>query len=372
MTTIPVFDPRPQYRALKAELDAAVARVLKRGRYIQGEEHRAFEAEFAEFCGARHGIGVASGTDAIRIGLQALGVGPGDEVMTVANAGVPPVAAVREAGARPVFVDVDPATRTMNPRAVPAALSPRTRAVLPVHLYGHPADVDAILEVVRPRGVKLLEDCAQAHGAAYKGRPVGGLGDAAAFSFYPTKNLGAYGDGGLIVTDDEGVADRARLLRNYGWRTRYTSETHGSNSRLDELQAAILRVKLRHLAEANAERRRRAWRYAEHLAGVAVPTEQPWADPVYHLYVVEVDGRDRLKLALADRGVATDVHYPLPAHLQPAYADLGGGPDSLPVTERLARRVLSLPMFPELPLDHVDRVAELVSELAAELAEEPV
>lgn len=361
---IPILDLRSQYQAHKAELDAAVARVLEGGRYVQGTEHGAFEAEFAAFCGARHGVGLANGTDALRIGLQALGVGPGDEVITVANGGVPPVAAVREAGARPVFVDVDPTTRTLDPTRLEAALSPRTRAVLPVHLFGQPADVDAVLAVTRPRGIKLLEDCAQAHGASYRGRRVGGLGDAAAFSFYPTKNLGAYGDGGFLTTDDDEVADRARLLRGYGWRQRYLSEVHGINSRLDELQAAILRVKLRYLNAANSARRQRARLYAERLLGVAMPTEPPWSESVYHLYVVEVDRRDALRAALAEHGVGSDVHYPLPAHLQPAYVELGAGPGSLPVTERLAGTVLSLPMFPELPLEQVERVAELVNELA--------
>ena len=357
------FDPKPEYWAHKAELDAAVLGVLERGRYIHGDEHATFETEFAAFCGVRHGIGVASGTDALRIALRALDVGPGDEVVTVANAGVYPAVVVREVGARPVFVDVDPTTRTLDPSLIEAALTPRTRAVMPVHLYGQPADVDAILEVVRRRGIKLLEDCAQAHGAHYKGKPVGGFGDAAAFSFYPTKNLGAYGDGGFIATSDDDLADRARLLRTYGWRRRYVSEIHGINSRLDEIQAAILRVKLRYLDAANDERRRRAWRYDELLRGVVQPAEPRWARHVYHLYVVESDRRDQLRAALAERGVATDVHYPLAAHLQPAYADLGYAPGALPVTERLAEQVLSLPMYPDLPLEHVDRVAELVSEL---------
>jgi dTDP-3-amino-3,4,6-trideoxy-alpha-D-glucose transaminase len=366
---VPVYDPKPQYRALKAEIDAAVARVLESGWFIQGAEHRAFEEEFARFCGARHGVGVANGTDALRIGLQALGVGPGDEVVTVASAGVPPVVAVVEAGARPVFVDVDEATRTLDPAAVEAAITPRTAAVMPVHLYGHPADVDAILAVTRPRGIPLLEDCAQAHGATYKGRPVGSLGDAAAFSFYPTKNLGAYGDGGLLATGDDGVAERARLLRSYGWRERYVSESRGINSRLDEIQAAILRVKLRHLAESNEERRRRAARYAERLRGGALaPVEAAWAGPVYHLYAIEVERRDAVRAALAERGIGTEVHYRVPAHLQPAFSHLGVGRGALPATERLAERVLSLPMFPELPLGDVDRVAEAVNEVVSGVA----
>ena len=364
---IPVFDLKAQYEALKPELDAAVARVLASGWFIQGTEHGAFEQEFATYCEAAHGVGVASGTDAIRIALQALGVAPGDEVVTVANAGMPPVVAIREAGAVPVFVDVDPGTRTFDPTKLHAAITPKTRAVLPVHLFGHPADVDAILAVVRPRGIALVEDCAQAHGARYQGRRVGGLGDAAAFSFYPTKNLGAYGDGGFITTGDADVADRARLLRGYGWRKKYVSESHGINSRLDELQAAILRVKLRHLDAANEERRRRARLYDEALGGVATPVEQPWAESVYHLYVVESDHRDELRAALDPAGVATDIHYPLPSHLQPACADLGPAMGALPTTERLAKQVLSLPMYPELPIQHVERVAEHVGRIVREL-----
>ncbi len=365
VTRIPVFDLKAQYAALKDELDAAALRVMGSGWFVQGEEHAAFEAELAAYCEAAHAVGVANGTDAIRIGLSALGVRPGDEVVTTANVGMPPVVAVKDAGAVPVFVDVDPETRNLDPSKLAAAITPKTKAVLAVHLFGHPVDVDAILEVVRPLGVKLLEDCAQAHGARYKGKRVGSLGDAAAFSFYPTKNLGAYGDGGCLTTNDAAVADRARLLRGYGWRQRYLSESHGFNSRLDELQAAILRVKLRHLDAANDERRRRAALYDEALKGVAVPTTQPWAEPVYHLYVVETDGRDELKAALHAAGVGSDVHYPLPSHLQPACADLGMGPGALPVTEALAARVLSLPMYPELPVEHVERVAALVSRLAA-------
>jgi len=365
VTRIPVFDLKAQYAALKPELDEAALRVMGSGWFIHGQEHAAFEAEFAAYCEAKHGVGVASGTDAIRIALQALGVKPGDEVITVANVGMPPVVALKETGATPVFVDVDPETRNIDPSKIAAAITPRTKAVLAIHLFGHPVDVDAILDVIRPLGIKLLEDCAQAHGARYKGRRVGSLSDAAAFSFYPTKNLGAYGDGGCIITNDDDVADRARLLRGYGWRQRYLSETHGINSRLDELQAAILRVKLRHLDAANDERRRRAALYDEALKGIAVPAVASWAEPVYHLYVVEAGGRDELRAALNAAGVGTDIHYPLPSHLQPACADLELGRGSLPVTERLAGRILSLPMYPELPMEHVERVAEIVSRLAA-------
>jgi dTDP-4-amino-4,6-dideoxygalactose transaminase len=362
---IPVFDLKAQYAVLKPELDDAALRVMGSGWFIQGQEHAAFEAEFAAYCDAKHAVGVANGTDAIRIGLQALGVGAGDEVITVANVGMPPVVAVKEAGAVPVFVDVDRATRNIDPALIAAAISPRAKAVLAIHLFGHPIDVDSILDVIRPHGIKLLEDCAQAHGARYKGKRVGSLGDAAAFSFYPTKNLGAYGDGGCLTTSDDEIADRARMLRGYGWRQKYVSESHGFNSRLDELQAAILRVKLRHLDAANDERRRRAAIYDETLKGVATPATAAWAEPVYHLYVIETDGRDELKAALHAAGVGTEVHYPLASHLQPACADLGMRLGSLPETEVLAGRVLSLPMYPELPIEHVERVAEIVSRLSA-------
>lgn len=365
VTRIPVFDLKAQYTALKPELDEAALRVMASGWFIHGTEHAAFETEFAAYCEAQYAVGVATGTDAIRIGLQALGIKPGDEVITVANVGMPPVVAIREAGGVPVLVDVDPVTRNINPALVAAAITPRTNAVLAVHLFGHPVDVDGLLDVIRPYGIKLLEDCAQAHGARYKGKRVGSMGDAAAFSFYPTKNLGAYGDGGCLTTNDPDVADRARLLRGYGWRQRYVSESHGFNSRLDELQAAILRVKLRHLDAANDERRRRASLYDESLEGVTIPAAASWAEPVYHLYVIEVDGRDELRAALQAAGVGTDIHYPLASHLQPACTDLNMGPGSLPVTEALASRVLSLPMYPELPIDHVERVAEIVSRLAA-------
>ncbi len=362
---VPIFDARPHYRKHKDELDAAVARVMESGRFVHGREHEAFEHEFADYCGARHGIGVANGTDAIRIALQAVGVERGDEVVTVANAGVPPVAAVVEAGARPVFVDVDPVTHTLDPARLQAAITGRTRAVLAVHLYGHPADVDAIRAVVDGRGIKLVEDCAQAHGARYRGQPVGSLGDAGAFSFYPTKNLGAFGDGGFVATNDDGIADRARLLRSYGWRRRYTSESHGFNSRLDEIQAAILRVKLRYLDDANAERRQRAHIYDERLTGVARPVARDWAEHVYHLYVIQVDERDRLKADLAEQGVGSDVHYPLPVHLQQGYTFLEERRGTLPVTEELAARVLSLPIFAELTIEQVERVAAAVSQLVS-------
>lgn len=355
---VPFNDLRPQYQSLRDDIDAAIARVLNGGRVILGPEVEAFEQEFAGYCGVAHGVGLASGTDALSIGLKALGVRPGDEVITVANAGVPPVAAVELAGARPVLVDIDPSTHTMAPEAFRAAITTRTRAVVVVQLYGQPADMEPLLAIARQRGVRVLEDCAQAHGAMYRGRRCGSVGDAAAFSFYPTKNLGGYGDGGMLVTADPDVADQARLLRQYGWRTAYYSEIPGLNSRLDELQAAILRVKLRHLDTANDARRRIARRYTEALEDLAPVREAQYAQHVYHLYVVQVAQRDALRSFLSERGVSSAIHYPIASHLQAAYARLGTGLGSLPVSERAAETVLSLPLFPELSEEDAERVIE--------------
>jgi dTDP-4-amino-4,6-dideoxygalactose transaminase len=368
---IPFGDLRRQNAAMRAELDAAVARVIESGWYILGREVAAFEEEFAAYCGAAHCVGVASGAEALYLALAALDVGPGDEVVTVANACMYQVAAIIQAGARPVLVDVDPATHTMDPAALEAAITPRTRAILPVHLFGRLADMPAIMAVAGARGLPVVEDAAQAHGAWLldaEGRPrqAGAWGALACFSFYPSKNLGALGDGGALTTSDPGLAERLRRLRMYGWRGKYhTEEQGGRNSRLDELQAAILRVKLTHLDAGNAARRERAAWYGELLAGL--PLRAPADDPghVYHLYVVEAEGRDALRAHLQAAGIGCDVHYPEPAHLQPAYAGLGYGPGSLPHTEALAGRILSLPMFPELGRDEVERVAAVVAEEVA-------
>jgi dTDP-4-amino-4,6-dideoxygalactose transaminase len=359
---VPLNALAPGVEAIRAELDAAIGRVLASGRFLLGEETSAFEREFAAYHGPTlHGVGVGSGTDALRIGLQALGVGEGDEVLVPANAGVPPVAAVVAAGARPVFGDVDPATDGLDPAEVGRRATPRTRAVLVVHLYGRAAAIRELAAEAGRRGLRLLEDCAQAHGARTAGQPVGTFGDAAAFSFYPTKNLGALGDGGLVLSADPAVAERARLLRMYGWRTRYVSELVSGVSRLDELQAAVLRVKLRHLDDRNRARRRLAARYRAGLHGlgrVSLPEDRD--DHVYHLFVARTERRDRLRAFLAERGVGTDVHYPLPVHLQAPYARFGGGAGSLPVTERLAREVVSLPLYPELAPADVDYVVAQV------------
>ncbi|MCX8067101.1 MAG: DegT/DnrJ/EryC1/StrS family aminotransferase [Anaerolineae bacterium] len=364
---IPSFDLTRQYVSLKEEIDAAIARVLARGRFILGEEVTAFEQEFAAACGVAHAVGVASGTDALYLALRACGIGPGDEVITVSHTAVATVAAIELAGARPVLVDVDPRRYTMDPAKVEERITPRTRALLPVHLYGCPADMAPLLEIARRYGLFLIEDCAQAHGAYYRGRPVGSWGDIAAFSFYPTKNLGAFGDGGAVVTNDSTLARRVQLLREYGWARRYVSHIRGTNSRLDEIQAAVLRVKLRHLEAWNERRRQIAALYSEYLAeatrwGLVLPGEPENAHHVYHLYVVRHPQRDALQAFLRERGIGTLVHYPVPVHLQPAYADLGYREGSLPVSEALAREVLSLPMYPELTDEEVQRVAEAVRE----------
>jgi dTDP-3-amino-3,4,6-trideoxy-alpha-D-glucose transaminase len=345
----------PGVQSIRAELDAAVARVLDRGWFLMGPELEAFEREFAAYHGPGiDAIGVGSGTDALTIGLRALGVQAGDDVLVTANAGVPPVAAVVAAGARPVFCDVDPHSHTLDPAEIDRRLTPRCKAIVVVHLYGHAADMGAIVDRAHAHGLKVLEDCAQAHGARHDERLVGTFGDAAAFSFYPTKNLGALGDAGAVVTADSSVAERARLLRMYGWRQRYVSEEQSTVSRMDELQAALLRVKLTHLDAWNAARQRLAAQYASALEGIV---DLPPPDGVFHLFVVKVRGRDGLKAHLAAHGVSTDIHYPLPAHLQAPYAQFGG---SLPHTERLASEVLSLPIYPELPADSVEYVARIV------------
>jgi dTDP-4-amino-4,6-dideoxygalactose transaminase len=365
--TVPIFATKPQYLALKAEIDAAIAEVLDASMFILGRQGEAFEHEFAAWLGATHAVGVGNGTEAIQLALQACGIGRGDEVITVSHTAVATVVAISATGAQPVFVDVDPATYCLDPGAVEARITPRTRAVVPVHLYGHPADMGPLLEVARRDELVVVEDCAQAHGARYQGRACGTLAHAAAFSFYPTKNLGAYGDAGAVVTNDSEIARTVRLLRNYGWAEgrRYYSSHRGINSRLDELQAAVLRVKLRHLDAGNEARRALAGRYAQALAGLpdlTLPGEQPWAHHVYHLYVIRTARRDALQRHLLARGIGTQVHYPVPAHRQDAYLDLGYAAGSLPQTERLVEEILSLPLYPELTDAQVEQVGTAVRE----------
>ncbi|NNJ11080.1 DegT/DnrJ/EryC1/StrS family aminotransferase [Chloroflexales bacterium ZM16-3] len=365
---VPFGDLRRQSAALRAELDAAVSRVIASGWYILGREVASFEEEFAAYCGAAHCVGVASGAEALYLALAALDVGPGAEVITVANACMYQVVAILQTGARPVLVDVDPATHTMDPQLLAAAISPRTRAIMPVHLFGRLADMPAIMAIADHHGIPVVEDAAQAHGALLDdagGRPrrAGAWGTLACFSFYPSKNLGALGDGGALTTSDPDLAARLRRLRMYGWGSKYhTAESGGRNSRLDELQAALLRVKLGYLDSGNAARRERAAWYAELLADTPLILPADYPGHVYHLYVVESARRDVLRAHLQSVGVGCDVHYPEPVHLQSAYADLGYAPGSLSHTEALAGRILSLPMFPELSRAEVEIVSSAVIE----------
>ncbi len=365
---IPQTSPLSGYHARRAEIDAAVARVLASGRYLLGPETEAFEREFAAWVGVREGVSAGSGTEALHLALRAVGVGAGDEVITVSHTAVATVSAIELCGARPVLVDVGAADFNLDPAGLDAALSPRTRAVVPVHLYGQAADLAPVGEFCRRHGLRLVEDCSQAHGATYRGRRVGTFGDAAAFSFYPTKNLGALGDGGAAVTNDPATAETLRSLRQYGWRReRYVSEEPGWNGRMDELQAAVLRVKLRGLDADNARRGALAAVYAEKLANLPelrLPEEIPGRGHVWHQFVVRHPARDYLADHLRAAGIGTLVHYPVPVHLQPAYAARGLANGQMSATEAAARGVLSLPMFPEFdPADAV-RVADQVRSFA--------
>jgi len=357
---VPFLDLTAQYRALQSEIRGALDRVLERGRFILGPEVEAFEAEFAAYLGVPYAVGVASGTDGLTLALQALGIGPGDEVITVSHTAVATVTGIERAGARPVLVDIDPATWTIDPEAVRVAITDRTRAVVVVHLYGNPADLDTIQAICQSHGLYLVEDACQAHGARYRHRRVGTIGHVGVFSFYPTKNLGGYGDGGMVVTADPTVAERLRRLREYGWRQRFVSEEVGTNSRLDEIQAACLRVKLPHLDEWNERRRSLASLYREALRDTPVRFQGvlPEAEPVYHLFVIQAPDRDGLQAFLTEHGIGTMVHYPQAVHQQPAYRRLGGS--ALPVTERIVREVLSLPLYPELSETAVEYVADRV------------
>lgn len=362
---IPFFDLTKQYASIQSELDAATARVMKSGWFILGPEVAGFEKEFAQYLGVRHAIGVGSGTEAIHIALLALGVGAGDEVITVPNTAVATVAAIELTSARAVLCDVRADSMLMDVDKLAAAITPRTKAIIPVHLFGQSADLDPILKLARSKGIFVLEDCAQAHGAMYRGKRVGSFGDVAIYSFYPTKNLGAYGDGGAITTNNAELAERVNLLHKYGWREHYISEIKGMNSRLDEMQAAILRVKLKYLDAWNAARRERAALYTELLHTVTPPREMAYGESVYHLYVVKSSRRDELAAHLKARGIGTAIQYPYAIHQQPAYANLGYRDPDLPVASRLAHEILSLPLYPELGLDDVRAVANAVNEFGA-------
>jgi dTDP-4-amino-4,6-dideoxygalactose transaminase len=364
---IPFVDLGARVAALRGELDAAIGRVLGSGWFILGPEGEAFERELAAAFGAGDAVGVASGTEAIQLALSGLGVGAGDEVVTSPLTAAFTGLAILATGARPVFADVDPETLNVSPEAVARAITPRTKALLPVHLYGHPADLDPLLALARGRGIPLVEDACQAHGAQYKGRVVGALSGIGALSFYPTKNLGALGDGGAVLVNDPALAARLRRLRNGGQSDRYHHAEPGLNSRLDEMQAAILRAGLGHLDAWNERRRALATIYRKELAGVdglGLPAEQPYARSNHHLFVVRHRRRDALMAALKERGIATLIHYPVPLHLQGAFASLGGRRGDCPVAETAADEILSLPLYPEMSDAQARAVAAAVRELA--------
>lgn len=362
---IPFLDLKAQYQSIRHEVGPAIQGVLESCEFSLGSEVVAFEAEFAAYAGAAHGIGVNTGTSAIHLALMAAGIGPGDEVITVPFTFVATVAAIENAGATPVLVDIDPRTFTIDVAQLRAAITSRTRAIVPVHLYGHPADMDPILAIARDAGLIVIEDAAQAHGAEYRGRRAGSMGAMACFSFYPGKNLGAYGEGGMVVTNDPEHARKLRMLRDWGAEKKYHHVMKGYNFRLDGIQGAVLRVKLRHL-ERWTEARREAARHYDSLllpAGVRTPSAMPWARHVYHIYAIRTPDRAAWQAALLSAGIQTGIHYPTPVHLLPAYANLGGRAGQFPEAERAASEVLSLPMFPELTAGQRERVAEGVNAL---------
>ncbi len=363
MNSIPLVDLKAQYAAIKPEIQAAIGEVLDSAQFINGPAVADFERRFAEFCGAGYAVGVGNGTDALTLALKALGVGDGDEVITTANTFIATAEAIVAVGAAPVFVDVDPLHFNMTPEGFSAAITPRTKAVIPVHLYGQTAPIAEIVDIAKRRSIKVIEDAAQAHGAEYNGRRAGSWGDAATFSFYPAKNLGAYGDAGAVVTNSEEVAARARMLRDHGRTDKYLHEYIGVNSRLDTLQAAILDVKLAHMDEWNEARRAVAAKYDAALsefAWLTAPAEIASGRHIYHLYVIQCARREELRLYLSDNGIGVGIHYPVPLHLQPAFRSLGYGAGDFPVAERLADSILSIPMYPEMTATQQRRIVQAI------------
>ncbi len=359
---IPFLDLGAAYRELQPQIDAAIARVLASGHYILGPEVEAFESEFAAYCEASSCIGLANGLDALHLALRAMDVGPGDEVIVPSNTYIATWLAVSQCGATPVPVEPDVRTYNIDPTLIEAAITPRTKVILPVHLYGQPADMDPILAIARKHGLRVLEDGAQAHGARYKGKRIGGHGDVVTWSFYPGKNLGALGDGGAVTTNDPQLADRIRVLRNYGSRVKYVNEVQGYNSRLDPIQAAVLRVKLRHLDEWNARRSAVARQYSDGLSAsvLRLPLVPVWAQPAWHLFVIGHPQRNTLQTHLADDGIGSLIHYPIPPHKQAAYAGAAFASDAFPIASRMADAVLSLPMGPHLAYEDIQRVIDAV------------
>ena len=362
---IPFLDLGAAYREIKPEIDRAVQRVLESGWYVLGPEVDAFEAEWAEYCGAAHAVGLANGLDALILALRALDVGPGDEVIVPSNTYIATWLAVSAVGARPVPVEPDPATHNLNPSLITAALTDRTKAILPVHLYGQPADLDPILMLARAHGIAVVEDAAQAHGAQYKGRKIGAHGDIVCWSFYPGKNLGALGDAGAITTNNADLADRIRMLRNYGSREKYVNEVQGVNSRLDPIQAAVLRVKLAHLHNWSERRQAIAALYLDGLArtDLILPHVPDWANPAWHLFVIRSADRDTVQTRLTKAGIGSLIHYPIAPHMQAAYSEMGLAADTLPVARKLAAEVLSLPIGPQLSLQNAQAVIEVLTDI---------
>jgi dTDP-4-amino-4,6-dideoxygalactose transaminase len=362
--TIPLVDLKAQYQSIKPEIDAAMQRVVNNTSFILGKEVAEFEKNFAAFCRAQHCVGMDSGTAALHLALVILGVKPGDEVITTTHTFIATAEVISQIGAHPVFVDIDPRTYNLDPNLIERAITPRTRAIIPVHLYGQPAEMDAILEVARRHNLRVIEDAAQAHGAEYRGRRAGTMGDIACFSFYPGKNLGAYGDAGALVTNDATLAERARMLRDHGRRDKYEHLIIGYGYRLDALQAAILGAKLPHLDAWNARRRGIADYYTELLTNtdIVTPYFPPHITPIYHIYCVRHKNRDGLRQHLKARGIETGIHYPIPLHLQPVYKDLGYKVGDFPHTEKAANEILSLPMYPELTDEQVQQIVEAVKE----------
>jgi dTDP-4-amino-4,6-dideoxygalactose transaminase len=356
---IPLIDLAAEYRLLKPEIDAAIEAVLRSGQYVLGPAVESFERDLAKYCGAGHAVATSSGTSALHVALLAAGIRPGDEVVTVPFTFIATVASIEYTGAKPVFVDIEPGYYTMDPAALERAITPRTRAVVPVHLFGQPADMDSIVQVARRHGLVVIEDASQAHGAEYGGRRSGAIGDIGCFSFYPTKNLGAFGEGGAAVTSNAAYADTMRLLRSWGERRRYEHSLKGFNYRMDGIQGAILGVKLKHLEQRIEARRSHASLYARLLAETRIdtPRERRGARHVYHAYSVRVAQRDVWRAHLHDNGIQTAIHYPIPAHLQPGYRDLGYTAGDFPVAETVAREILSLPLFPTMTVAQVERVA---------------
>jgi len=362
---VPFIDLKIQYKQIEHEVAPMITEAMANGAFIGGEQVSCFETEFAEFCNSSYCVGVNSGTDALRFALMAVGVGPGDEVITVPNTFIATTEAISQVGAKPVFVDVYPDTCNMDISKIQDKITESTKAVIPVHLYGQSANMDPILEIAKKNNIAVIEDACQAHGAKYKNRKAGSMSAVGCFSFYPGKNLGAFGEGGAIVTQDEDIAQKIRMIRDHGQRKKYFHDLEGYNGRLDAIQAGVLRIKLKRLDDWNKARRQNAAYYNELLSeipSVTLPTEDEFADSVYHLYVILIDDRDELQKFLDSNGIATGLHYPLPLHLQKAYAHLGCKKGDFPVTENIADRLLSLPMFPELTREQIEYVVESIKE----------